>query len=190
MAFLNLAAYRDCTESEGPGKRFAIWCQGCNRNCPDCCNGHMQPFIEKTIVDVGDLFQKILKSHEENDIEGVSFIGGEPILQAEGFAELAVLCKKQGLSVLLFTGFLFTELKEMNNSHITTLLENIDLLVDGPFLKDLYDSERDWIGSKNQKLYNLSTRYKQGIEYEHGIRSAEILVSEKSILINGWPFQK
>ena len=63
-------------------------------------------------------------------------------------------------------------------------------LVDGPFLKDLYDSERDWIGSKNQKLYNLSARYKEGIEYEHGIRSAEILVSDKSILINGWPFQK
>lgn len=89
MSYLNLAAIRPCTEAEGPGKRFAIWCQGCLRRCPGCCNPHMQPMERRHLVEVDKLMELILKHKAKDGIEGVSFIGGEPILQAEGFAELA-----------------------------------------------------------------------------------------------------
>jgi anaerobic ribonucleoside-triphosphate reductase activating protein len=188
MAYLNLASIRLCTESEGPGKRLAIWCQGCNRGCAGCCNVKMQEIKKNIIVETADLMKIIKKSADDYDIEGVSFIGGEPILQAEGFSEIAEFCRRNNLSVLLFSGYLYQELIDLNNEYVNKLLANADILVDGPYRENEYDHERDWIGSRNQRIYFLSDRYMPGIEYKQNERSMEILVSQKDILINGWPF--
>jgi anaerobic ribonucleoside-triphosphate reductase activating protein len=188
MAFLNLTAIRECTEAEGPGKRFAIWCQGCPRSCPGCCNKKMQEFSRRYIVDTKDVISLIEKSLRQNEIEGVTFIGGEPMLQAEGFAEIAEWCHNYKLSVIVFSGFLYKELREMDNPSVDKLLKNSDVLVDGPFIQEEFDTERDWIGSKNQKVYFLTDFYKPGIEYEHNEHAMEIMISEKDLLINGWPF--
>lgn len=187
MAYLNLAAIRTCTEAEGPGKRFAIWCQGCLRRCPGCCNPHMQPIERKQLVDVDKLMELILKYKEDVGIEGVSFIGGEPILQAEGFADLARKCQKAGLSVLLFTGYKFENILNMESNNIKILLENTDILVDGEFIETQYDQERDWVGSINQRVIFLSNRYHPGVEFNHGARSIEIEVSNNTVVVNGWP---
>lgn len=188
MAYLNLASVRLYTESEGPGKRMAIWCQGCHKRCRNCCNVEMQELRKNMIVDTKDIIELIKKSVSDNSIEGVSFIGGEPMLQAEGFAQVAKWCQENGLSVLVFTGYLYSEIKEMNNQHINKLLENTDLLVDGPYVDEMYDDERDWVGSKNQKVIFLSDRYPKDVEFISNKHSMEILVSEKNILVNGWPF--
>lgn len=187
MAYLNLAAIRPCTEAEGPGKRFAIWCQGCLRRCHGCCNPHMQPMERRHLVEVDKLMDLILKHKAEGGIEGVSFIGGEPMLQAEGFAELAKKCQASGLSVLLFTGYNYKDLLTMNSNNVNILLENSDILVDGEFVESLYDKERDWVGSTNQRVIFLSDCYHAGIEFEHGVHSTEIRVSVGGIGINGWP---
>lgn len=187
MGYLNLAAIRSCTESEGPGKRFAIWCQGCMRRCPGCCNPHMQPLSRCTLVAVNDLMDLIKRSQAEYGIEGVSFIGGEPILQAEGFAELARMCQEAGLSVLLFTGYIYEKLLTMDDENIDMLLKHSDILVDGKFIEELYDDERDWVGSKNQRVIFLSSRYSAGIEFQNGTHSTEIRISSDKIGINGWP---
>jgi anaerobic ribonucleoside-triphosphate reductase activating protein len=187
MPLLNLAAIRECTEAEGPGKRFAIWSQGCPRKCKGCCNPNMQPFIKQNILDTDDVKEMIQKSKTENNIEGVSFIGGEPMLQAEGFADVAKWCHKNDLSVLVFTGFLYQELLNMHNTFVDTLLANIDLLVDGPYLESQPDYERDWIGSTNQNIIFLTDRYSPGIERQRGKRRVECFVSNDKIMINGWP---
>lgn len=190
MTYLNLATIRPCTESEGPGKRFAIWCQGCLRRCPGCCNPHMQPIVRRNLVAVEDLFT-LVKSHLETDgIEGVSFIGGEPVLQAEGFAELAKKCQEINLSVLLFTGFEYETLFQMHDQNISKLLSHTDILVDGEFVENLLDDERDWIGSTNQRIFFLSDRYKKGVEYSHGRHVTEIKISADKIQLNGWPLLK
>lgn len=188
MPYLNLAAIRLCTESEGPGKRTAIWVQGCQRKCPGCCNLEMQEIRINKVVDVSDFLPLIANVKERYQIEGVTFLGGEPILQAEGLAYVAEWCRNHGLSVIVFTGYLYQELLEMDNLHVLQLLKYTDMLVDGPFLKDLYDTERDWIGSSNQKVFFLTDYYKSGIEYEHHTRSMEINISDKSLQMNGWPF--
>ncbi len=187
MAYLNLAAIRTCTEAEGPGKRFAIWCQGCLRRCPGCCNSHMQPLERKHLVAVDKLMELILKQKAADGIEGVTFIGGEPILQAEGFAELAQKCQNAELSVLLFTGYKYEDLLAMGDDHVNVLLKNSDILVDGEFVESLYDRERDWVGSTNQRVIFLSNRYHKGIEFEKGVHSVEVRISADSIGINGWP---
>ncbi|MCR4954020.1 MAG: radical SAM protein [Treponema sp.] len=186
--FLNLAAVRLCTESEGPGKRFALWVQGCKQRCPDCCNQQMQEFKQSHVVEVEDLIHLIQKSKDDFDIEGVSFIGGEPVLQAEGLSFIAEWCQNNNLSVLLFTGFLYESLLKFEDLFIEKLLLNTDILIDGLYDKTQPDTERDWVGSKNQKVIFLSDRYKNGVEYERKEHTMEILVSEKDILSNGWPF--
>lgn len=188
MAYLNLASIRLCTESEGPGKRFAIWVQGCERRCSGCCNPDMQEIRKNIVVDTKDLIELIHRTMLCNQIEGLSFIGGEPILQAEGLSEVARWAHSVGLTVMVFTGYLFEELVEMNNRNIDELISNIDLLVDGPFVKELYDTERDWIGSKNQRVFFLTTAYEAGIEFQKKEHQMEVLISEKDILINGWPY--
>lgn len=188
MTYLNLASIRMCTESEGPGKRFAIWVQGCKKRCPGCCNPDMQEIRKNIIVDTADLIELIQESMSINEIEGLSFIGGEPILQAEGLSEIARWAHSVGLTVLLFSGYLYDELQAMNNKSVNNLLAHTDLLVDGIFIQEEYDTERDWIGSKNQKVHFLSKAYETGIEYEKQERQMEVLISEEDILVNGWPY--
>lgn len=188
MSYLNLASIRPCTESEGPGKRFAIWVQGCEKRCPGCCNLDMQEIRKNIVVDTKDLIELIQQAMLCDEIEGVSFIGGEPILQAEGLSEIASWAHSVGLTVLVFTGYLYDDLKVMDNKSVNKLLTETDLLVDGTFIQEEYDTERDWIGSKNQKVYFLSEAYKPGVEYEKQEHQMEVLISEKDILVNGWPY--
>lgn len=188
MSYLNLASIRTCTESEGPGKRFALWVQGCGRRCPGCCNPEMQPIRENRVVDVADVINAVELAKERYGIEGVSFIGGEPVLQAEGLADLAVWCQENGLSVLVFTGYLHQELLDMHHSEVDRLLRATDILVDGPYLESEPDEYRDWVGSRNQRVLFLSGRYSEGIECLRRIHSTEFMVSGESIMVNGWPF--
>lgn len=188
MEYLNLTAIRFCTESEGPGRRFAIWCQGCKRRCQGCCNEHMQPLEVRHIVTVSDLEGIIEEAQKDYDLEGVSFIGGEPLLQARGFAELAEWCQTKNLSVLVFTGYNYDDLKNVTDEVVDRLLHNTDVLVDGQFVGELYDNKRDWVGSTNQRVIYLTDRYQSGTECDNGSHSMEIRIKEDSIDINGWPF--
>ena len=110
------------------------------------------------------------------------------MLQAQGLAEIAMQCQELGLSVLVFTGYLYEELLQMDNGAVRELLKYTDVLVDGAYEEALYDEERTWIGSKNQKVHYLTERYPRGIEYESGMRSMELFISDQDILVNGWPF--
>ena len=70
-----------------------------------------------------------------------------------------------------------------NKTDIQTKNQQIDKI-----LQEQYDTERDWIGSKNQKIHFLSNAYKSGIELEKQEHQMEVLISEKDILVNGWPY--
>lgn len=188
MGWLNLACIRPCTRAEGPGQRFAIWVQGCTRRCKGCCNPEMQEIRPNYVVDTRDIIKLIACARQKYEIEGVTFIGGEPFLQAEGCGEVAAWCQENGMSVLTFSGFLYQELKEMKDAE--KLLGHTDILVDGPFIQEQYEEERDWIGSANQKVWYLSDRYTPEIERSEVGQQMEICVSTSRVLINGWPFQE
>jgi len=149
----------------------------------------MQEFRPNMIVDTADLIHLIAASRSQNPIEGVTFVGGEPFLQAEGCAEIAEWCQQHALSVLAFSGFLYAELKEMRNVSVDRFLRSLDILVDGPFVMEQYDHERDWIGSANQKVWYFTGRYDKTIETRNLGHQAEFLISESKIQINGWPFE-
>lgn len=184
--YLNIASIRKCTEAEGPGKRFAIWCQGCLNRCPGCCNPEMQPLEKRHVVSADDLLALIAESQDKWGIEGISLIGGEPFLQAEGLAYVAEKCRLRGLTVLVFSGYRIDGLRSMNDKNVESLLSYSDILVDGPFDAQAIDDERGWVGSKNQSVLFLSDAYTQGIEF-CSKQSVEVLIAADSILVNGWP---
>jgi anaerobic ribonucleoside-triphosphate reductase activating protein len=90
-------------------------------------------------------------------LNGVTFSGGEPISQAKEFASLAKRVKSLGLDIVTYTGYTFEELLEMSikDIHIKRLLENTDLLVDGPYLASERDLSVPFRGSRNQRLIDV-----------------------------------
>jgi len=81
---LNIA-HMTVTEVEGPGKRLAIWFQGCLKNCVGCCNPHMIPIKPANIMAVDDVIKYI---DSLNGIEGITLLGGEPFLQAKNIIKV------------------------------------------------------------------------------------------------------
>lgn len=98
--------------------------------------------------------------YEAENIEGVTFLGGEPFEQAEALAELGRRVKDADLSVMTFTGYVYEDIIESKREEWSELLDITDLLVDGPYIKELTDTSRPWVGSSNQRYRFLSSRYR------------------------------
>lgn len=187
MALLNLASYVEVTEAEGPGKRFALWVQGCLIRCPGCINPHMFELTPRHVIDCEELFPNIDNSVAKHGIEGVTFLGGEPFLQAKGLSDLAKKCRAIGLSVMVFTGYTWEELHTHPMPLAGELLEATDILVDGPYLQEQPEEQRNWVGSRNQNFYYLTDFYPPGLEWEKPSDSIELRVSASQIKMTGWP---
>ena len=169
------------TKVEGPGIRYCIWVQGCSRHCKGCQAMHTWAHNGGTPYETEDIIKDIIKIKYE--IEGITFLGGEPFEQAEALGEIAEAVKNAGLSVLCFTGGILDELKQ--NPKNKKLLENIDLLIDGPFEQDKIDFSRPWCGSSNQRYHFLTDRYSEEIftKYKNKV---EINISKSGIVfMNG-----
>ncbi len=183
--YLNVNFFVECTTVEGPGKRFCIWLQGCNLGCNNCINQEMLSFEPKKIMNITKLIRLIEKAKEKHDIEGVTFLGGEPFLQARNLALLAKFCKGVNLSILSFSGFKYEYLKINKLDGSKELLDNLDVLIDDIYIENLRDNTRNWVGSTNQSFYYLSDRYNCSIESDKEYQnSIEIRISD-TVLING-----
>lgn len=156
MVTLNLYKIIPLTEVEGPNKRFCIWVQGCKKHCTGCWAKETWEFGIGKNYSIEELTQ-LIKNQKE--IEGVTFLGGEPFEQAEALSILAQNVKKLGLSVVCFTGYTIEELQEKKSPFTSKLLSNIDLLIDGGFEKENFDLSRAWVGSSNQRFHYLTDFY-------------------------------
>src|SRR5687767_8340615 len=94
---LQIAQVVPCTEAEGPGRRFALWFQGCPLRCPGCCNPEMLPFAGGRTVPVADVIEQV----RAVPVEGITLLGGEPFAHAAGAAILARAVQRLGLTVMV-----------------------------------------------------------------------------------------
>lgn len=188
-SYLNIANWIPCTAVEGPGSRFALWVQGCDINCPGCCNQALLPFVRRQVMPSSEITLEIEQACTNYGIEGVTFLGGEPAYQAKGLAEVAAFCQLQQLSVMVFTGFRMEQLRQRNLPGVEQLLQHTDVLVDGPFVAARRDSSRNWVGSENQKFHYLSERYNASIETSPDyLPAVEVRVElDERLSINGFP---
>ena len=136
---------------DGPGIRTTIFSQGCPHHCKGCHNPETWAFGCGTQIPV-EAIVDIVKSNPL--CRGVTFSGGEPFAQAAGFAKLAKLLKENGYEVASYSGFTFEELLDGTQEQ-KTLLENIDILIDGRFILAEKSLEIAFRGSRNQRILDV-----------------------------------
>ncbi len=136
---------------DGPGIRTTIFCQGCPHHCPGCHNPETWEFGAGTPMDE----EEILSIVKSNPLcRGVTFSGGEPFAQAEGYARLAKLLKANGYEVASYSGYTFRQLLRGTPAQ-RELLEVIDILIDGPYIEAERSLELSFRGSRNQRILDV-----------------------------------
>lgn len=129
-------------------------------------------------------------SAEENAIEGITLLGGEPFAHAAASALLARRAHARGLSVMVFSGYEHEELRDRGDDDVDELLSHTDILVDGPYRKELPDHSRRWIGSTNQRIHFLSDRYRETDKCWRQSDTLELRLEGGELAVNGFPALK
>ncbi|MBQ8886074.1 MAG: radical SAM protein [Candidatus Gastranaerophilales bacterium] len=166
------------TKVEGPKNRYCIWIQGCSRHCRGCWARATWDFNGGTEYDVNEILKDILNT---KNIDGVTFLGGEPFEQPEALGFLCRKIKEANLSIVCFTGNRLEDIKEKHKK----ILENIDLLIDGEFKEEEKDFSRPWVGSKNQNYHFLSNKFNQSILEKYKNKVELNIQKDGTIFING-----
>lgn len=143
---------------DGPGIRLTVFCQGCPHHCEGCHNPETWPFGCGTPVPAEAILEEAMKNPL---CKGVTFSGGEPFAQAEGFTKLAVMLKEKGYEVASYSGYTFEQLLSGTSAQ-RKLLEVIDVLIDGPFILAEKSLELNFRGSRNQRILNVPESLKAG----------------------------
>ena len=145
------------TMVDGPGFRTSIYCAGCRHACPGCHNPQSWDFSGGRAMTTEEIMRVIVADPYAN----VTFTGGDPMYQPEGFAELArAIHERTQKDIWCYTGFTFEQL--LGNPRQRALLEQIDVLVDGPFVKALRNDELIFRGSSNQLIIDVPRSLEEG----------------------------
>ena len=185
---INLHDFLPRSSENGPGTRAVIWVQGCPLGCPGCFNLATHDTSPRQLIPVEELVTKVLAIP---DIEGVTVSGGEPFLQADALAEFARSIQDADLGVVIFSGFSYPQLSQSDDPAWKALLAHCDLLIAGPFVRELTCSMA-LRGSSNQTLHHLSERYRDQQQHlEYSGSSVEILIDENGqMLVTGFPSEE
>jgi anaerobic ribonucleoside-triphosphate reductase activating protein len=181
---INLAAFQPETQALGPGKRVAIWVQGCPFHCKGCIAQDWIPTQPANLITPVDLANIILTIP---DLEGITISGGEPMLQAQALNLLLdIIFDKRDLGVICFTGFKVEQLQHSPpNVFVNPFLSNIDLLIDGLYVESL-NNGKGLRGSTNQRFHHLTKRY-SSINFDNQPRKMEVLINESEAFVIGVP---
>ncbi len=183
---MKISHYIERTSVLGPYSRSALWVHGCCFSCEGCLAKEMNvgPYKEYSPDELSEFFLKVA------DTEGITISGGEPFLQAEELTKMLDCIKaKRDYGVIIYTGFLNDELEKKNDTGVQRLLQHIDILVDGHYVKEL-DDGKPYRGSSNQKIHLMTDRYKSVFEdYYNGTdkRNIEIDVEKDNVYMVGVP---
>lgn len=135
---------------DGLGVRTVVYFQGCPRHCPGCHNpetiptqGGRELTVPQLVEEIGATITPLTK--------GVTFSGGDPLLQAEALLAVLKLLKEQQpqLDIWVYTGYTWAEVKRL------PALALVDVLVDGPFIEKKRDIALAFRGSSNQRLIDV-----------------------------------
>lgn len=144
---------------DGEGIRTVLWTQGCSHNCEGCHNPMTHDFNGGFLKDVEELKKEISLLEMQ---DGITLSGGDPFFQVDAVYEIVKYCEEIGLNVWCYTGFTFEKLLEMSlkNPKILSLLNKIDVLVDGKFILSLKSYDCLFRGSTNQRLIDVKKSLK------------------------------
>lgn len=143
------------TTADGPGFRTSVYFAGCTVHCPGCHNPQSWDPEGGFEFDVATLAERIIGMGND-----VTFSGGDPLLQSEELGRLAEVLKQAGKNIWCYTGRLYEEVAA--DPRFRQVLDNIDVLVDGPFIERLRDTTLLFCGSSNQRLIDIRASRAEG----------------------------
>lgn len=150
---MNILKLQQYDINNGDGVRASIWTAGCNHRCKGCWSSSTwnkdqgAPYIE--------LKEDIIKLLSNNNIDGVSILGGDPLLGVMEYndrdiIDLLKLCKEYEQPVWLWTGFLIENIPK-------EVISLCSVIIDGIFEVDKKDTTLKYRGSSNQRVINCNT---------------------------------
>ena len=153
---LSIVDILEDTTVDGPGFRTAIYAAGCPNGCPGCHNPESWDINRGRWMSTDEILQKVLA----DNFADVTFSGGDPMYQPEGFTELARAIKRQSRkNIWCYTGYDFEKdlLDTMCPKWEETkqMLSYIDILVDGEFIEAKKDLALRFRGSSNQRIIKV-----------------------------------
>lgn len=149
--------------TEGPGRRSSVLFQYCPLNCKSCYVPQLHSREAGELISVEKLADLLLDAEYKRN--GVSLLGGEPFAQAAGLNALVKALRKQNCShIVCYSGYTLETLREkaVKQPEINEILDNIDILIDGPFIESLAGKAGLWAGSGNQRVIDLAATRKSG----------------------------
>ena len=160
------ADIRPIDVANGPGIRVSVFVSGCTHGCPECFNpeawdfSYGTPFTEQAI-------EAVLKALEKPYIKGLSLLGGEPFHPNNQAAVLELVQRVRARfpqkDIWCYTGYLFEDLVALRvGAYSLALLEQLDVLVDGPFVADQKNLSLRFRGSENQRILEIPPSLERG----------------------------
>jgi len=137
---------------DGFGVRMVIFTQGCHLRCPFCHNPATHDLEAGTFIKLDELREIWQKNPL---LQGITVSGGEPFLQPKALLELIKIAKRDGLHVLIYTGYLYDDLISLDDTIINNILTISDILIDGPYIDNKRDVKLLYRGSLNQRIIEL-----------------------------------
>lgn len=143
--------------TDGEGLRLVVFAQGCKHQCPGCHNPDTHPFEGGSTIQKEEIIEMIL---ENPLLDGITFSGGDPFFQVEAFLQLSLLIKEKvtphfpHFTIMAYTGFTYERLMESSPIY-SPLLNEIDVLIDGPYIQSQRTMDLNFIGSANQRILNM-----------------------------------
>lgn len=157
----NYSVIKNFCTSNGPGVRIAVYLSGCSLHCKGCFNHDIWNYESGSILDE-ETINKIIKSLEPEYIEGLSILGGEPLDVKNQKSTLALVKAVREhfgdkKTIWVWSGYVFNKnIPIIKKENITeSILKNINVLVDGPFILEKQDITLKFRGSSNQRILHL-----------------------------------
>lgn len=144
--------YHNITKDDmlnGDGLRVVLWVAGCEHHCPNCQNPvtwDIDGGLEFDAAAKEEIFTELKKDY----VSGITFSGGDP-LHTRNRADVGALIdeiadKFPNKTIWLYSGYEWSDIKEL------PLMKKVDVMVDGPFIERLKDTQLQWRGSSNQRV--------------------------------------
>ena len=153
---------------DGEGCRVTLFVSGCRNQCKGCFNPETWNFdYGQTFDEIAE--NEIIEACKKSYISGLTILGGEPF-EVENQPAIADLIRKfkavlPEKNIWMFTGYIYEKNLRMGQSQYLVgvtdyILENTDILVDGPFILEERDLNLKFCGSRNQRLLSKDDRAK------------------------------
>lgn len=170
----------------GPGRRLVIWTKGCSKKCNNCANPELWSVEGARNYPVNEIVQIVKNIVSSEQITGVTISGGDPLEQKDELLQLIQELSLLTNDILVYTGYTFDEINKIwNSDEIDILLNNVSVLIDGPYIEEKNVETSVLRGSLNQKIYYFKSEYENIYEeyMKNGRQIQNVYMGEKLISV-------